>query len=193
MSSTSTWRGEITEKEYFTALGSDPRYRARAGHGGVTIQVVRSQGHPEELVRAACWDKEHSDYPEEDQYWCVFDVEAPEPHPHLRQACQRAERAGVRTAVSNPCFELWLILHHRDHWGYLTTAQAGTLRNQLDRSVSKHINSVIYMDRRAEAAQRARSLRGRHERDRAEFPADNPSSGVDLLLDALDQAALPRF
>jgi len=47
---------------------------------------------------------------EVNQCWCVFDVEWPRHHPHLSEARQLAQKSKVRLAISNPCFELWLIL-----------------------------------------------------------------------------------
>ena len=48
---------------------------------------------------------------EYDEVWCVFDVEAPQPHASLKQACDKAKRKGLSLAMSNPCFEYWYLLH----------------------------------------------------------------------------------
>lgn len=58
-----------------------------------------------------------------DQAWAVFDVEAPQPHNSLHAAIDRAKAKGVHVAVSNPCFELWLLLHFHDQSAYLNNVQ----------------------------------------------------------------------
>ena len=51
-----------------------------------------------------------------DAVWCVFDVDE---HPHVPEALVMAQKNGIKIALSNPCFELWLILHVRDAPGML--------------------------------------------------------------------------
>jgi hypothetical protein len=46
-----------------------------------------------------------------DHIWCVFDVDE---HPYLPESRQQAKDNQIEIAVSNPCFELWALLHFRD-------------------------------------------------------------------------------
>ena len=46
--------------------------------------------------------------------WVVFDRDA---HPSFVQAINEAETQGISIAYSNPCFELWVLLHYRDDDG----------------------------------------------------------------------------
>ncbi len=48
-----------------------------------------------------------------DSCWLVFDVDR-QPQKSLKQVLQRARQKGYELAVSNPCFELWLLLHVDD-------------------------------------------------------------------------------
>ena len=67
--------------------------------------VDRAKGH----VRSNRPTKRRAaDY---DEIWCVFDIDE---HPNVPQAVEEARQVGVEVAVSNPCFELWLVLHIRD-------------------------------------------------------------------------------
>jgi hypothetical protein len=49
-----------------------------------------------------------------EEVWVVFDTEGPQNAARIqraREAVEEAGRLGFRTAVSNPCFEYWLLLH----------------------------------------------------------------------------------
>jgi len=46
-----------------------------------------------------------------DTVWCVFDVDD---HSRLAEAVAQAEEFGFNVAISNPCFEVWLIWHFED-------------------------------------------------------------------------------
>jgi hypothetical protein len=140
------------------------------------------------LVDAACAAK-RAGRTEVDQYWCVFDVESPKPkqHPHLVRACDKARANQVHVAISNPCFELWLVLHLRDQTAHLSTDDAVRLRASLDGSRGKHLEPATFVPRWRQASHRARSLRTRHRRDGTVFPEDNPSSSVDLLLAQIEE------
>jgi len=59
--------------------------------------------------------------------------------------------------VSNPCFELWLILHFQDHAAWLDNNEARRLRRQLDGSSDKGLDAAKYMPFTAYAAPRGRT------------------------------------
>ena len=46
-----------------------------------------------------------------DEVWCVFDVDD---HRLIVEAKEQAKANGVEVAISNPCFELWALLHFQD-------------------------------------------------------------------------------
>lgn len=73
-------------------------------------------------------------------------------------------------ARANPCFELWLILHHRNHGSWLDNSAAVELRRQLDGSTNKSLDAAKYMSLIEDAVQRAAALDTRHQRDGSEFP-----------------------
>jgi|ERR1022692_2479531 hypothetical protein len=80
-----------------------------------------------------------------DEFWCVFDVEWPRNHPGLHEAIEQAQQNRIQLAVSNPCFELWLILHFQDQGAWLDNNGARRLRRKLDGSNDKGIDSAKYM------------------------------------------------
>jgi hypothetical protein len=82
----------------------------------------------------------------------------------MEEAIQQAHVNGIELAVSNPWFELWLILHFRDHGAWLDNNQARRLRRQLDGSGDKGLDAASYMPLTAEAARRRLTSNG-HGRD----------------------------
>ncbi len=51
-----------------------------------------------------------------DEYWCVLDVDE---HPRLDQALSLADDNAINVALSNPCFELWFVLHEEDQTAFV--------------------------------------------------------------------------
>jgi hypothetical protein len=51
-----------------------------------------------------------------DEIWCVFDVDE---HLELPRAFDLARRHLISVAVSNPCIELWFVLHFEDHRAWI--------------------------------------------------------------------------
>jgi len=179
--------GERTEPEYLDALKRQPSVRDVSA---VDLRVETGQGGsvPRTLVAMATEARIRGieEEAEIDEFWCVFDVEWPRNHPGLIEAVQQARANGIQLAVSNPCFELWLILHFQDHAAWLDNSQARRLRGQLDGSSDKGLDAAKYMPLTADATRRATSLDRRHLQDGTVFPHDNPSSGMHCLLAAVE-------
>ncbi|WP_460792569.1 RloB family protein [Micromonospora sonneratiae] len=175
--------GQRTEPEYLEALKRDPEVRDVAA---VDIRVeTRNKGSlPLALVRMAIDARERAlrEEGEVDEFWCVFDVEWPKNHPGLQEALTLARENDIKLAVSNPCFELWLALHFKDHRSFLNNDQARRLRRSHDGQLDKGLAGSVYMARKQEAAQRASALEKLHARNGMDFPNDNPSSGMHLLI-----------
>jgi hypothetical protein len=184
--------GEKTEPQYLQALKLQPfvkdiaavELRVEAGHGGAVPQTLVSLAI-EARTRAAAEDGEI------DEFWCVFDVEWPRNHPRLAEAIVQANAGGIQLAISNPCFELWLILHFQRRGGWLDSAEAVRLRSQLDGSPDKSLDPARYMPYVDDATGRAADLDARHERDGTTFPQDNPSSGMHRLIASVRPVAEP--
>ncbi|AWL39880.1 RloB family protein [Streptomyces sp. SM18] len=113
--------GECTENQYFRGLRSDLRALP------VQICMGGEHGEPKSVVRAAIEHKKRAArspqdrWTEYDEVWCVLDVEAPTPHAGLSDALRLAERHGIEVALTNPCFELWIMLHFTEVSGYQTS------------------------------------------------------------------------
>lgn len=95
--------GERTEPAYLTALKRSLR------NPRVHIRIMASGGSPVDMVLLA--DKKARAEPDEyDQVWCVVDVDQFD----VAVAAESSAAIGVELAVSNPCFEFWLLLHHKN-------------------------------------------------------------------------------
>lgn len=168
--------GEVTEPTYVN------EFRQAYGANTVRVKVVAPGGDPLLLVDHAIHlrdeaadraGRERDDNLRYDEVWCVFDVDE---HARLARALRHAETASIHVAVSNPCFELWLLLHFVDHAGPLSAHRVSQqLRKHLP-TYRKQVRFRDCADGYSDAVMRARSLDERHARD--ERAGANPSTGV---------------
>lgn len=91
--------GTRTEPDCFEGLK-----RARR-NPAVQVKVLGKGIDPEQLVAHA--RKIGGEF---DEVWCVVDTDEFD----IAKAVTLADKLNVRLAVSNPCFELWLMLHFDD-------------------------------------------------------------------------------
>jgi hypothetical protein len=101
---------ETTEIDYLNG------FKAHLKRPNLSIKVTKRPGSPLQVVQYAAerWGGAGGEF---DQVWCVVDVDE---YQDLEQAVRCAKRARIELAVSNPCFELWLLLHHSDHRGWVS-------------------------------------------------------------------------
>ncbi|WP_204036666.1 RloB family protein [Micromonospora qiuiae] len=164
-----TTNGESTERAYFDALKREPWV-------GVKVAVAVERGSPVDLVRGAYRRQQENDY---DEAWAVCDVD----HYSPGEASAAARESGVRLAWSNPCFEVWLLLHLIHHAGHVENAKKARdlLRKHLPQWDKTALNFDSFRDGVADACRRAARL------DPA--PEGNPSTSVGVLVTALQPTA----
>ncbi|WP_442879056.1 RloB family protein [Agromyces sp. CCNWLW203] len=172
--------GKNSEPDYVKGLMALPEVSSNTA---LSLQIHPDHGVPLTLVRMA---SDRLAEAEVDECWCLFDVEWPKNHPNLIEARDLARRNGVKLAISNPCFEIWLILHHRPHTKFGNTGEIESLSRRFDGREGKTISAEEYMPARKEAAARAVALDRRHEGDGTPFPHNNPSSGMHLFLRSIE-------
>jgi hypothetical protein len=116
-----------------------------------------------------------------DEVWCVLDLDQFD----LDAAMEEAARRNIRLAVSVPCFEFWLLLHHEDCGRPFPNAKA--VERQLRRHVLPYDKTRIRFDKfkdgLPDAIKRARAL---HDGDGL---GPNPSSGVWRLVETIMKEA----
>jgi RloB-like protein len=177
--------GKNTEPDYFQGVRADLR--------GIPVRIClgTAHGEPLALVREAVKHQVRAPHCRADQFtgydevWCVMDVEAPQRHPTLEPALALAREEGVKVALSNPCFELWILLHLQEVTGYRTSEQAQKL---LEESATcgysargKKLDYDHLRSLQALACERAMKLR----RDPGRTYLSNPWTDVDQLVEGL--------
>lgn len=184
--------GEATELEYIDVFRRSPDVWNSVA---LDLVIEMAGATPQTLVSAAAKSKKTASL-EVDEYWCIYDVESPQNHPFLLEARDQARANGIKLAVSNPCFELWLSLHHAQCGAYLSTDNAISLRARLEAAEGvrasqggKHLIGSFYLARVEVAMARAAGLRLKHQQDGTMFPHDNPSSNMDEFMRALGVGA----
>ncbi len=175
--------GHSTEPGYFRALRSAFRNRL------VEVEIDDRRGVPKTLVEYATERKKEAvreaksrrdPFLAYDEVWCVFDVDA---HPNLPDARQQARDNGIHLAVSNPCFELWALLHFQHQTAYLEGESAQSrLRRHLP-GYEKDLPFDRLHPTYDQAVERAQELERRCES--AGSPGDNPSTGVYVLTERI--------
>lgn len=96
-------------KQYMPFVCNHPRLHVEvlethAGHSSPTHVIERLKAFAEKY-----------DLKETDQLWALLDTDhwiKGSHKPGLISALTTAKQAGLRVAMSNPCFDLWLLLHH---------------------------------------------------------------------------------
>ena len=184
--------GKKTEPQYFRALRS---------HYSETLVSVEfgEQGRPpitlaetaQKFVKSAGSGRGKGRRPnlfeEYDQVWVVFDRDE---HERFDEAVLLCEATGIGVARSNPCFEVWLILHMED---YDRPDDPHHVKNAFDRLHSEHgqglARDAIFeklMARIEDAEVRGEKLGRRREEEGQ--PYGRPSTTVGELTRAIRNA-----
>ena len=174
--------GEVTEPGYLTLWARLNRHNVRldVSDGGMTPDALvrRAKQHLKRVPRSKRSEREF------DEIWCVFDVDQ---HANVSQAINVARQSGIKVAVSNPCFELWLVLHQEEQTAYLDRRDIQHRSDDLQLTNNKHIlpsAEAILVDAVDTAKQRAIALDHRHAGNGSP-PRSNPSTDAWRLVDQL--------
>lgn len=175
--------GKVTEPEYLRGLERATRDAL------LEVSIDPASGDPRHLVETAkhrasqanaAAKREKDEFLRFDEVWCVCDVDQ---HPRLNDARQMARDNGIEMAVSNPCFELWLVLHFRDNPGAQERHAMQRLLRQFLPSYEKHLSFEAVAFGLDAASARARKLD-----ELADADGDNgrnPTTGVYRLADSM--------
>lgn len=185
--------GRNTEPAYFHAL------RRTCADALIDVETIPAAGVPYTLAEAATRrarelglsrrsHKPLDSYEERDEIWAVFDRDE---HPRYPEAVALCEGVGVGVGRSNPCFEVWLILHEADFDRpddrHAVQSHLRRLRPEYDPANGKMpdcadlVGSIEQAERRAEA----QLVRRENEANRY----GRPSTTVGRLTRAIRDAA----
>jgi hypothetical protein len=176
--------GAVTEPGYIRGFSTWRRNPL------VEVEISDEHGVPRTLVEAAkkrrdralrdakAQDDENLSF---DEVWCVFDVDD---HPGLNDACQMARDNDIHVAVSNPCFELWLLIHFRDSPGLQTRQAIQKMLKQYLPKFNKHVIFEELAMTYSDAKERAERIQ--IDADDDGEPHRNPTTGVFRLTTAIE-------
>lgn len=185
--------GAKTEPGYFEALqrsfGRDALIELDINPAGVPMTIAEravARALREGLAKGS--RKPKNSFELGDEIWAVFDRDN---HPKFDDAVAVCTGKGVRVGRSNPCFEVWLILHEQDYDRpddhSQVCAHLCTLRPEYDPTGSKSCNCNEMIARVKDAEARATRLLERREDERK--PYGRPSTTVGQLTKAIRTAA----
>jgi hypothetical protein len=174
--------GSKTEDSYLLPWRREYRDRVRVAvdefKGAVPMALVR---RAVEELKTSQRDAARGKGRAHDEVWCVFDRDE---HPQVADALALAAQHGIHVAFSNPCIELWFILHFEEQ-------TAAIDRHAAQRRAEHHLKcrkslttdaARALVDRYEDARLRAHALDAKHEGDGSP-PNSNPSSGMWRVID----------
>jgi hypothetical protein len=175
--------GKVTEPAYINGFVRTLR------NATVEVRIHGEHGDPRRLVDMAKEEKQRAEdearrrqdeFLAYDEVWCAFDRDQ---HERFHDACQMARDNQLELAVSNPCIELWLLLHFRASPG---ARHRHDVRKMLDRFLpgyDKHVDFARVADKLTLATERAHRLDQDAERMGELFR--NPTTGFHRLIESI--------
>lgn len=169
--------GEVTEPQYLNSLKGHLR------NPRVSIKIEKAAGVPRTLVARAKQlrtDAERAGAPY-DEVWCVFDRDE---HPEWKHSIDVAIAAGLSLAISNACFELWILLHVADSPGAQTRKELQRRVHRAGLQDKKHLRMEMLLPTYGLAVDRAKRMEERSG-ERGERFGD-PSTSVSRLVRSIE-------
>jgi hypothetical protein len=180
--------GTVTEPRYF----KDVQYTERSL---IDLQI-EAGGTPKTLVERAAGLKREANgkarklkdaNQKYEEVWCVFDIDG---HPLVPEAKDQAKANGIELAISNPCFELWALLHFQDQSAHIERGTVQHLCRHVMPGYEKRLDYETLRPKYSDALKRAQDLERWHE-SRGTVGA-NPSTAVYRLVERLKSQPSPH-
>lgn len=185
--------GARTETDYCNHLLQEWRSRFKKVDNYVSIEILGPEAaggnEPENLIEYAIdtlreTEKARRIWDKSSQIWCVFDVEAEGGRKNLTNSVSHAKAKKIQLVISNPCFELWLYLHHQ----YCDTAftDGKSMKAHLKKwwsEYEKNAGKFSALDElRGTATKNAKRLRKNPHTKLPSDPVPRPYTDVDILI-----------
>lgn len=175
--------GRVTERNYFA------EFQHHVRNPRVHVAIPDQPGVPLTVVQTAVKlqaeaDGEATAHRDDnlrfDSVWAVFDVDD---HPRIDEAKGLALRNNIHVAISNPCFELWALLHFQDQRAHIGR---DVLRTRLRQYLPGYEKNLQY-DRLTAAYEEAvhRAILLEEEAQRHGNLFRNPTTGVARLTELI--------
>ena len=136
--------------------------------------------------------KQAGEVQDDDQSWVLMDTDHHVNENHKKsfiEALDSARKSGFQIAISNPSFEIWLLLHHADLDGAVSYRSSVSVQKELVRVLGNYDKSRLDaacfpIAKIPEAIRRARALEDSPDNPKGYWPT-KPGTRVYLLLEAL--------
>jgi hypothetical protein len=163
-------------KQYFDAL------RATVKSSRIKTKVLPTEdcrsSPAHVLERLKTFDAEHDSMPD-DERWLLLDTDhwiQSNHKPSLMKVLNDARKIGYKVAMSRPCFEFWLLLHHHEDASSLNIVRCDDVRPHLLAKLSTYNKTLLKpnhypLDSIASAILRAKQL----DTEPADIPSKNGS------------------
>lgn len=148
--------GECTERQYFEM------FREHSSRVQVLVlETHQGKSAPKHLFERLARFKRQHNLIKGDQLWLVLDKDR-WPESQLSEIAGKAHQHNFNMAVSTPCFDFWLYLHHSDNVGGMEHVSSQdmkkALRNVLGSYNPSNLNTDQFLPHVELAVERARRL-----------------------------------
>lgn len=173
--------GKYTEPAYFRAFARTLNKVIIDIQGGVGVPYTVAQ-------KAVAVTQERRDsFESRDEVWAIFDRDE---HPRFAEAVDLCKKHKVGVAQSNPCFEVWLILHveeyNKPNKAKEVQAHLKKLLPEYDPAASKSVDCAALVGQVEVAEQRGARLLARRAEEGSPF--GEPSTNVGHLTASIRKA-----
>jgi hypothetical protein len=185
--------GKETEPKYFSGL------RNHLKLSSVEVKIMKAGGTDALSIVDYAIDKrkerklaaKHECTVPYDSVWAVFDTERADTNPKLKEALNKAGVHKINVALSNPCFEFWLLLHD-----VFTTAPFINCddvircikRKYVPNYQKNNIPMGTYIPKIPTAVHNAEQCQNHHNAAGTDIMDRNPSTKVHLLVCEMNKA-----
>lgn len=181
--------GSKTEPIYFESIRNDLRLST------VKIIILRHQGKTdprgiiERLIEERQQMKDNQQWTKQDVAWAVFDGdEHIEKSPaNWQSAIARAKSQKIHLAITNPCFELWYLIHFQDNFAQISRER---LINLLEKHIPNYEKSMCLYPKplkslTQQAMERSEKIVQQIERNELDVHSNPCCSGLPALVSSL--------
>lgn len=180
------YEGDVTEKKYFEDLRQSSMFNDSGSIETIPLKKEHNGGNsPLDVKKLLSKAKSEYNFRATDEFWLIIDRDDWEKIHHvdfnaLYDDCEKEKNFFI--ALSNPCFEFWLILHLRklediadsDREKILENAKVSVKHNYIDlyladcigdgRGYTKRPKASVFMPKVKVAVENARKIRDLGER-----------------------------